>query len=239
MAKSAYKQRRSAAARILSRISRSGDRFWRYEDFANLPAQAVAQSLSRLAREGAIRRVRKGIYYRPRQTVLGESIPAKSEIAKQVLRRPLHPAGLTAANILGFTTQNPGHSEFATPAHSAPDLLPGAHVYARRPSSRAHLSEKEGALLEFLRARAHSSDLSPEETCQRLLALLRQANMNRLLNAASTEPPRVRAILGALAEELHIPQQELSRLRRNLNPLSRFNFGPLRNLRSARHWQAT
>jgi len=239
MKKPIHGERRSAARRIRARISQGGSRFWRCQDFADLPPQAVLQTLSRLARQGTLRRVRKGLYYRPHQTVLGESIPGTSDIAKETLRAPMHPAGLTAANLLGFTTQNPGRAEFATSADSSPATMPEAWmIYTRRPSNRAHLSEKEGALLEFLRSRARWSDLSPDETRRRLLALLRESDTDRLVNAATKEPPRVRAMLGALGEELNLPASGLSRLRKSLNPFSRFNFGPLRGLRSAEGWQA-
>ena len=37
---------------------------------------------------------------------------------------------------------------------------------------------------------------------------------------------------------MDVPAPLLDRLRRSLNPLSRFDFGQLRNLRYAKEWQA-
>lgn len=204
-----------------------------------MPWSAVAAVLSRLSREGELRRVSKGVYYRSRPTSFGPSLPSASGVAAKSLHFALHPAGLTAANILGLTTQNPGRLEYATPAAWAPKALRNAIVHTGRDPLRAGLSTEEGAFLETLRERARSSDLSAEETTQKMLRFLaEECRFKRLTAAAKGEPPRVRAMLGALGEELGQPMQALESLRRSLNPLSRFDFGPLKALQHARDWQA-
>jgi hypothetical protein len=45
-------------------------------------------------------------------------------------------------------------------------------------------------------------------------------------------------MLGALAERAGGPPKELAKLRRSLNPTSRYEFGPLRVLPGARAWGA-
>jgi hypothetical protein len=93
--------------------------------------------------------------------------------------------------------------------------------------------------LETLRERARSSDLSPEMTATRLKRLLSsEKRYVALAKAALEEPPRVRAMLGAIGEELEMPERTLRQLRKSLNPLSRFDFGRLRSLRYAKRWQA-
>ncbi len=186
-----------------------------------------------------LQRVRKGVYYRPQPTRFGMSAPTASAAAAETLRAPMHPAGLTAANALGFTTQNPFRREFATPATGRPLALSDAIVHTRRPDSRAGLSPTEGALFEFLRERGRSSDLSPKRTRQRLQQLLAdQDRFARLVKAAQKEPPRVRAMLGALGQELGADPNLLRRLRKSLNPSSQFDFGVLRDLKHASEWQA-
>lgn len=227
------------AAKVRRRIERGGERFWRLRDFPDLPPSAVARTLARLADEGVLERARRGLYYRPRETRLGMSIPSATAVAAESLRAPLQPAGLTAANLLGFSTQNPAISEFVTPANNPPGVLTRAKVKTRRPEARFRLSEREGALLELLRGRASDSDLSFDETHRRLLRLLREGETyRRLARAALDEPPRVRAMLGALGQELGADEQLLLKLRKSLNPLSRYEFGPLSRLPYAREWQA-
>ena len=239
MPKRPEQPRRSAAATIRDRVTRGEARFWKHADFADLPPSAVAMTLSRLAKEGVLQRVNKGVYYRSRQTALGPSLPAASGVAAQTLRAPLHPAGLNAANVLGLSTQNPGRPEFATPAPGPPTALRGAVVHTGRPTQRGSLSAEDGAIFETLRARARYSDLPPKETARRLLRLLAdERHYAALVNVAMAEPPRVRAMFGAIGEELDMPARHLNRLRKSLNPLSRFDFGSLRSLRFAENWQA-
>ena len=63
---------------VRRRIERAGERLWRLEDFDDLPFSAVAQSLSRLTREGTIERLSKGVYYRARTNDVREEL-AKSD----------------------------------------------------------------------------------------------------------------------------------------------------------------
>src|SRR5437870_4685099 len=98
---------RTIAEAVRTRIESSGERLWRLADFDGLPLMAVAQALSRLARRGHIQRLGKGLYYRPRQTAFGPSRPNMAHIRSLTLRqKAVFPAGIAAANLLGFTTQN-------------------------------------------------------------------------------------------------------------------------------------
>ncbi len=225
--------------RIETRINAAGERLWRHTDFPDLPAAAVSQALSRLARRGMLTRVRQGLYYHSRPTVLGPSQPGTTALARQALRHPSHPSGATAANLLGLSTQNPGVAQYATVASDTPRNLKGVRLGVRRPRSRKDLTEIEGAVLETLRDRASSSELDPEETKEQLLQVIRREGIfARLAAAAVDEPPRVRAMLGAIGQELDVAPELIVELRASLNRLSRFDFGMLRSLRHAAEWQA-
>lgn len=229
----------SAATAVRQRVLAGGERHWRLGDFPDLSAAAVAHALSRLASEGELQRVHKGLYYRPKMTAIGPSMPSASAALAQTFNAPLHPAGLNAAGLLGLTTQNPGRGEFATPAAAAPGAMGEAVVHTRRPPTRFGLSDEDGALLELLRDRASTSDLDHAETIRRLLERVRRPNdFGRLTQAALGEPPRVRAMLGALGQQAGAPASALSQLRGSLNPISRFDFGALSGLMHAREWQA-
>ena len=233
------KSRRSASATVRGRVARGGQRLWKHSDFADLPSGAVAQALSRLSREAVLQRVAKGVYYHSEPTSFGPSIPSSDAVAAETFNAPVHPSGLSAANVLGLSTQNPRRGEFATHAAAAPRALRNAVVHTGRPLARTELTTEEGAILEFLRQRGVYSDLPPDATAERLRRLLADdERFRRLVRAARSEPPRVRAMLGALGEELHKSPKLLGQLRRDLNPLSRFDFGRLESLRYAREWQA-
>ena len=73
----------------------------------------------------------------------------------------------------------------------------------------------------------------------KLLEYFREpGRFERLLKVAESEPPRVRAMLGAIGQQLGQPEQRLALLRKSLNPLSRFDFGILSVLEHAGQWQA-
>jgi Family of unknown function (DUF6088) len=232
----------TTAEAVRRRIEASGERVWRLADFDGMPFTAVAQALSRLSRQGLIQRLGKGLYYRPRQTAFGQSKPNSASIRSlPVRRRGVFPAGVAAANLLGFTTQSPARVEVATDGLSLPRLIVGKEtvIHTRRPESWRSLSETEAALLDFLRNRGESSELPPEETVSKLLDHFREpARFERLLKVAPSEPPRVRAMLGAIGQQLGQHESRLSSLRKSLNALSRFDFGILAVLEHAREWQA-
>ncbi len=232
----------NTAETVRRRIEASGERVWRMADFEGMPFTAVAQALSRLSRQGVIQRLGKGLYYRSRPTAFGASRPNTAQVRSlPVRRRGVFPAGIAAANLLGFTTQNPSRVEVATNGLSLPRLIVGKEtvIHTRRPESWRALSETDAALLDFLRNRGESSELPPEETVDRLLDYFREpGRFERLLKVAPSEPPRVRAMLGAIGQQLGQPENRLSALRKSLNALSRFDFGSLAVLEHAREWQA-
>lgn len=232
----------NTAQTVRQRIESSGERVWQLADFAGMPFPAVAQALSRLTRQGIIQRLGKGLYYRPRMTAFGASRPDPAQIRSLSGRRKgVFPAGIAAANLLGFTTQNPGRVEVATDSLSLPRLLVGKEtvVHTRRPAAWRALSETDAALLDFLRNRGASSELSPAESVGKLLGYFRESGrFEHILQVAPSEPPRVRAMLGAIGQQLGQPESQLSALRKSLNPLSRFNFGNLAVMAYARQWQA-
>jgi Family of unknown function (DUF6088) len=233
---------RKTASSIRLQIERGGERLWRHDDFRDHPFSAVAQTLSRLTRTGTLERLSKGVYYRSRSTTFGPSRPNPTAIKKLAERnKAIFPSGVAAANLLGFTSQTPKRGEVATNSLSLPRKLIGAEtlVHARRPEAWKSLSETEAALLDFLRKAGKTSELSAERTVQKTLALLAtDCHLERLLKVADSEPPRVRALLGALAEELGQNPARRTRLRSSLNPLSRFEFGPFASLTHAPKWQA-
>jgi hypothetical protein len=211
-------------------------------DFRDLPCTAVAQAFSRLAKDGVIERLSKGVYYRSRQTALGKSRPNPRTLRALLSpRQNAFPAGLAAANLLGFSTQIASRTELATTGLSLPRKLVGQDtlIHSRRPQAWTVLSAQEAALLDFLRRGGQYSELSPKATTRKVLSLVAAPGcFERLLKVASTEPPRVRAILGAIGEHVGKATRGLRQLRASLNPFSKFDFGLLSALPNALAWQA-
>jgi hypothetical protein len=233
---------RHFTASIRQRIENGGERVWRLKDFRDLPFTAVAQALSRLTRTGSLERLSKGLYYKTRETAFGRSRPNPAAIQKLASEhKAVFPSGLAAANLLGFSTQTGSQNEVSTSALSLPRKLIGQDtvIHARRPEAWKNLSPADAGLLEFLRAGGRTSELSPERTTQRTLTLLGEKGcFERLLKVADSEPPRVRAMLGAIGEQLGKNIEDLQHLHGSLNPFSKYDFGLLAGLPNAKKWQA-
>lgn len=236
----------SIAQIVREQIKERGEHLFKVMDFPDLSPNAVLKTLSRMVQEGSLIRVSKGIYYYPRQTRFGYSYPSQADL-QQLLTKDnskqykLYPADVSAANFLGFSTQNAFAGVFATPAHSVPRKLldPRARVYTNRPEIWNTLSATDAALLDILRTRGKFSELSPIETKKLLLEYFREGDrFERLVKVLETEPSRVQAMLGAIGQESKVSSQLLAQIRSCLNPTSRFNFGKLNKLKYAKEWQA-
>jgi hypothetical protein len=143
--------------------------------------------------------------------------------------------------LLGFTTQNSSFGEYATSASSFPLKIAGlgVRIHTHRPGAWQNLSPIDAALLDFLRCRGQHSELSPLETKRKLLTYFQQEqHFDRLTIVAKTEPSRVRAIMGAIGQEIGSYKQSLEMLRHSLNPVSKFDFGILKCLQYSKEWQA-
>ncbi len=80
--------------------------------------EAIDVALHRLAKQGVIRRLARGLYDLPKEhPVLGTLSPSAEAVAQAVAGRDrtrLQPAGANAANMLGLTTQVPAKMVFMT-----------------------------------------------------------------------------------------------------------------------------
>lgn len=234
--------KRPTARIVRDRIEQGGERIWRLSDFQDLPFSGTARALSRLAEDGVVERLSKGVYYRSRSTSFGKSLPNPAAMQKLAAGdRTVFPSGIAAANFLGFTTQTARRGEVATSGFTLPRKLLGSDtvVHTRRPEAWTGLSDEDAALLDFLRRGGKTSELPPHQTVRRTLSLLSEkGRFQRLLRIAATEPPRARALLGALGEQIGIKAGPLASLRATLNPISRFDFGIFWELPNATAWQA-
>jgi len=220
----------AATAEIIRRRVEHGreDRLWTFTDFAHLPSYAVAKTLSRLTHEGVVRRVRKGVYYRPKTTRFGPTKPDLTEVFTDTLDRKdidWKPTGLSVWNSLGLTTQMPGVATFAVDRRVR--VKSAGMVRVRIVPSLHSISTEERAALDALRALRFIPDTTPAETIHRLVDLCREKRLSftHLARATFREPPRVRALLGLIGTLLHEDAATLTKLRRSLNRTTTFKLG--------------
>ena len=239
----------SIATKVRERITQGGeDRLWSYPDFRGLPALAVAAALSRLSKgpNGLLRRVRRGVYYVPKKTRFGESKPELSHVMAHLLHHrgiAYSPTGTAAYNGLGLTTQVSPRITYRVnrPVRS---VNPGGDFFNVRfvtlkPSYEVEgLASSELAALDALKDLDRIPDATPAETISRIIELIRSGRLSlkRLVRLARHEPPRVRALVGAIASHLGAAKAA-AHLKRSLNPLTTFELNLGSVLPNTAEWQ--
>lgn len=232
----------AASRRALDAARSSPSRLVAPAEVVGTSPQAAAKALSRLAAEGKLVRMAKGLYYAPKQTPLGESRPSPAAVLTKSLEGRVRLTGASAANALGLSTQVPARPEYVVYTSGKAPELSGIRLKVRRGTRKQNLKTWQGALLEVLRDGGEFIELSSDEAIDSLVRRLREADesgtLSLLVTAVAEEPPRVRAILGALLEEAGLAKSAQQTLKSSLNPYSRFDFGIFRGLQNAREWQA-
>lgn len=128
------------------------------DDFSHLGSRdAIAQALSRLTRQGVIRRISPGLYDVPRVNPrLGRLSPDMDTVARAIARKnkiTLQPAGALAANLLGLSTQVPAVRVYFTDGFSKQFRIGGQKVVFRHGSPRnmAGAGRISGVVFQALR----------------------------------------------------------------------------------------
>jgi len=127
-------------------------------DFLDIGSrQAVDVALHRLARQGTIRRLARGVYDFPNEhPVLGPLAPSAEDIARALAGRDrtrLQPAGAYAANALGLSDQVPAKAVFLTDGPARKITVGATTIQLRRttPKNMEAAGRLSGLLIQALR----------------------------------------------------------------------------------------
>ena len=186
--------------------------------------------LSRLADAGELERVRRGVYWRGRRTRFGATTPSPVAALRELVstEEAVGAAGWYATNLLGLSTQVAPQPVVAVTTRP-PTGLPGVKIIdrsARVGRREAHLNETEVTLLEALDGWDKYVELDDEAALALFVDILRgkDVRLQRLIQAARTEAPRVRDRLrkvlergGWTAEAQRIPPARASMRRVSAN----------------------
>jgi hypothetical protein len=203
-----------------------------YADFVQEPTQfaAVAAALSRLSKAGEITRFAKGQYYRPHSSRFGTIPPSDQAVLAAVgaTTGQLIPyaTGMSVYNRLGLTTQVPAVVTLASTRRRR--NLPRRLRTVVRPALEQVSDIPLLQWLEVLRDIRRIPDTSPDRVVTRVAKELHHLDPSarcRLTELACQQaPPRARALLGALLENL-TDSTGAARLRQTLNALTIYRLG--------------
>jgi hypothetical protein len=175
-------------------------RWWRPDDFSSIVGAkplTVDALLARMASAGRLHRVRRGLYWCGDRTRFGMMPPGDDDVVHALVGTSgVGPAGLSAANDLGLTTQVPARTIVAVPARP-PRSIPRVRWVNRagRPARRsADLSWTEVALLEVLADWDQVVEVDDLVARKRLAGLLAEGHVRAspLIIAAAGEPAAAR-----------------------------------------------
>lgn len=163
---------------IVARIGRLGEgKAFSAKDFLDIASRTTIDvTLAELALDGVIRRVRRGLYDKPRvnPALGGKLSPDIDEAARAIARRQrwkIVPAGAWAANLLGLTTQVPAKIIYLTDGPNNDVLIGRRSIYFKhaRPKTLARLEGKIALVVQALR------HLGKDSVGLREMAILRAA----------------------------------------------------------------
>jgi len=193
---------------------------------------SAAQSLSRLSRQGVIRRLSKGKYFKPKPSKFGNIRPQESAIIDSLTirdnKRIGYITGLTVYNTMGLTSQISNTLIIATSNPLPPKQIEGYKVkYIRR--NRSAFSTKDIPLFQLLDALSDIKeipDASPDEAVKILkdqIEKLSSSDKDRLVMLSLSYNAGTRALLGALMEQ-YFPKVDTTKLKESMNRLSTFSL---------------
>jgi hypothetical protein len=145
---------------IVVRIERQGaGRAFSAKDFLDIASRTTIDvTLAELAQDGTIRRIRRGLYDKPKvNPALGGTLtPDIDEAARAIARRQkwkIVPEGAWAANLLGLTTQVPARIMYLTdgPNNQVPIGRRSISFKHARPKALAGLEGKIALVVQALR----------------------------------------------------------------------------------------
>lgn len=150
---------------------------------------AVDEALSRLAKEGVIRRLGRGLYDYPRLHPALGPVPADPDLVAAALARKtgsrIQNAGARAANALGLSTQVAGRPVYLTDGGRRTIQVGGQTIELRHasPRSMAGAGRTEGMVIQALR------HLGPNHIDADTVEQLRQTLTDREKAALQQEAP--------------------------------------------------
>lgn len=192
----------TTAGRIRHRIaSAPAGSFFRPDDFVGA-AGAIETVLSRMASDGTLTRVRRGLYWKGVDSRFGPGWPAARDVALEVVGvKGNGPTGWTASHVLGLTTQVPPVTDMTVVGRHAPKAPEGVRFHTRTNLDRLKLGFYEIALIEVLR----DWPLTSDGDWPTLLATVKEfgdkglINLGRVVKGSRAEPPKVRNLIDDLA----------------------------------------
>ena len=214
------------------------DKIWSVDDFKKFDRMNVLKAFSELQKEKVIKRIKRGYYYRSKQTILGETTFNSYGLAVAKIKKKSSfycISGITGYNQIGLTTQVPNITVIATDgtARNYDNII---YLHRRKPVDGGAI---ERIVLDAVIDIKIIPDTSPEKSILKIKNMIKdgEVSLNSLVKSALLESPRVKAVIGAIAEEFDFDEKLLKKLKSSLNPVSVIYLNTGNALLHAKKWQ--
>jgi Family of unknown function (DUF6088) len=238
----------NVAAQILEKIKRipKSEPFG-YADLSIAAADffSAAKAIERLQKKGVIKKVSKGIFYRPEISIFGEMPPNYDRILQKYLyegnKRTGYITGYALYNELNLTTQMAFKTKVATNLKRKKMNI--GWLKTSIVKAYVKVTEENYALLGILDALKDIKSI-PDTTASNAIKVLMpkikaftNGDIENLIKYALQYPPRVRALLGAIIENIFNNKFKIEPLKRDLNPSTNFMLGiKINDLPTIKNW---
>lgn len=193
---------------------------------------AVVKALNRMAASGEITKLSKGKFYKPRKTQFGELKPSAYQIAKDYIERDGkligYITGYSAYNALGLTTQISSYIQIGT--NKSRRAVKRDKYTISFIMQQNTITKKNIEILRILDAVRFIREIpatTPNEACIRLKEIIKDLNDEQkemLVKCSLKYTNYVRALCGAILEDIGYDGNSLDSIRKSLNGVTNYHL---------------
>lgn len=193
---------------------------------------AVVKALNRMAATGEISKLSKGKFYKPRKTQFGELKPSAYQIAKDYIERNGkligYITGYSAYNALGLTTQISSYIQIGTNKSRRAvkrDKYTISFIMQQNTITKKNIEILR--ILDAIRFIREIPATTPNEACIRLKEIIKDLNDEQkemLVKCSLKYTNYVRALCGAILEDIGYDGNSLDSIRKSLNGVTNYHL---------------
>lgn len=193
---------------------------------------AVVKALNRMAATGEISKLSKGKFYKPRKTQFGELKPSAYQIAKDYIERDGkligYITGYSAYNALGLTTQISSYIQIGTNKSRRAvkrDKYTISFILQQNTITKKNIEILR--ILDAIRFIREIPATTPNEACIRLKEIIKDLNDEQkemLVKCSLKYTNYVRALCGAILEDIGYDGNSLDSIRKSLNGVTNYHL---------------
>lgn len=191
---------------------------------------AVVKALNRMVKSGEISKLSKGKFYKPRKTQFGELRPSAYQIAKDYIERDGkligYITGYSAYNSLGLTTQISSYIQIGTNKSRRTvkrDKYTISFIMQQNTITKKNIEILR--ILDAIRFIREIPATTPNEACIRLKEIIKALNEEQketLVKCSLKYTNYVRALCGAMLEDIGYDSNSLDCIRKSLNGVTNY-----------------